>query len=132
MVTLGEIVRWIIYRVRQTYYRAVGRLLRRDRLVWGSERKFRGLLESAPDAMVIVNGHGHIVLVNAQAERLFGYQRDEIIGQGIGELIPKRFRARHRQHMKGYLRNADARPMGAGGSSSGCARTAPSSRSRSA
>jgi diguanylate cyclase (GGDEF)-like protein/PAS domain S-box-containing protein len=115
MVTLGEIVRWIIYRLRHTYFRAVGRLLRRDRLLWGSERKFRGLLESAPDAMVIVNGHGHIALVNAQAERLFGYRREELIGQGIGELIPKRFRAHHRQHMKGYLRNAAARPMGAGG-----------------
>jgi len=115
MVTLGEILRWIVYHSRNVYYRVVRRLLRGDRLLFGSERKFRGLLESAPDAMVIVNAHGHIALVNAQAERLFGYRREEIIGQGIGELIPRRHRARHRQHMKEYLRDATARPMGVGG-----------------
>jgi diguanylate cyclase (GGDEF)-like protein/PAS domain S-box-containing protein len=115
MVTLGEVARWIVYRLRSAYYRLAWRLMRRDRLLWGSERKFRGLLESAPDAVVIVNSHGHIALVNAQAEILFGYRREEIIGQTIGELIPKRYRAIHRQHMKGYLRNASARPMGVGG-----------------
>ncbi|MGI8800908.1 MAG: putative bifunctional diguanylate cyclase/phosphodiesterase [Solirubrobacteraceae bacterium] len=115
MVTLGEFLRWIVYRLRSLYYRILRRLLRRDRLVWGSERKFRGLLESAPDAVVIVNAHGHIALVNAQAERLFGYRREELIGQTLGELMPQRYRARHRQHMKSYLRSASARPMGAGG-----------------
>jgi diguanylate cyclase (GGDEF)-like protein/PAS domain S-box-containing protein len=115
MVTVGEIFRWIVYHTRNAYYRVVRRLLRGDRLLFGSERKFRGLLESAPDAVVIVNAHGHIALVNAQAERLFGYRREEIVGQSIGELIPKRYRARHRQDMKGYLRNATVRPMGIGG-----------------
>ncbi|MEA2301756.1 MAG: hypothetical protein QOE44_2291 [Solirubrobacteraceae bacterium] len=115
MVTLGEVVRWIVYHLRSAYYVVVRRLLRGDRLLWGSERKFRGLLESAPDAMVIVNAHGHIALVNAQAERLFGYRREEIVGQGIGELIPKRYRAQHRQHLKEYMRGASARPMGIGG-----------------
>ncbi len=112
MVTLGEILRWILYRSRSAYYRLVRRLMRGDRLLWGSERKFRALLEAAPDAMVIVDGHGHIALVNAQAERLFGYRREELIGQGISELIPKRLRAQHRHHVKGYLRDAAARPMG--------------------
>ncbi|HWH11233.1 MAG TPA: EAL domain-containing protein [Solirubrobacteraceae bacterium] len=115
MVTLGEIFRWIVYHTRNAYYRILRRMLRGDRLLFGSERKFRGLLESAPDAMVIVNAHGHIALVNTQAERMFGYRREEIIGQSIGELIPKRYRARHRQHMKGYLPSADARPMRTGG-----------------
>jgi diguanylate cyclase (GGDEF)-like protein/PAS domain S-box-containing protein len=115
MVTVGEIFRWIVYRLRNGYYRVIRRLMRGDRLLFGSERKFRGLLEAAPDAMVIVDAHGHIALVNVQAERLFGYRREEIIGQSIGELIPKRYRARHRQHMKGYLRSATARPMGVGG-----------------
>jgi diguanylate cyclase (GGDEF)-like protein/PAS domain S-box-containing protein len=114
VVTLGEIVRWIAYRSRSAWYRVVRRLMRGDRLLWGSERKFRALLESAPEAMVIVNGHGHIALVNAQAERLFGYRRQEIVGQGISELIPKRFRAAHRRHMKGFLRDATVRPMGSG------------------
>ncbi len=114
MVTLSEILRWIVYRSRSTYFRLVRRLMRGDRLLWGSEKKFRALLESAPEAMVIVNGHGHIALVNAQAERLFGYRRQEIVGQGISELIPKRLRAMHRQNMKEYLRDATTRPMGSG------------------
>ncbi|MEJ7825710.1 MAG: EAL domain-containing protein [Solirubrobacteraceae bacterium] len=114
MITFGEILRWIVYRVRSAYYRVNWRLMRGDRLLWGSERKFRALLESAPEAMVIVNGHGHIELVNEQAERLFGYRRQEIVGQGICELIPKRFRAEHRQHLKNYMRDATVRPMGSG------------------
>ena len=113
-MTLGEILRWIVYHCKIAYYTLVRRLMRGDRLLGGSERKFRALLESAPDAMVIVNRHGHIALVNAQAERLFGYRRSEIVGQGIGELIPQRFRAQHRQHMKNYLRDATTRPMGTG------------------
>lgn len=114
MITLGEILRWIVYRVRSAYYRLNWWLMRGDRLLWGSERKFRALLESAPEAMVIVNRHGHVELVNAQAERLFGYARQEIVGQGVAELIPKRFRAEHRQHLKTYMRDASARPMGSG------------------
>ncbi len=114
MVTLGEILRWLVYRLSNVYYRVAAVLMRRDRLLLGSERKFRALLEAAPDAMVIVNWHGHIALVNAQAERLFGYQRREIIGLGVGELIPERYRAAHRQHLKGFLRDARPRPMGSG------------------
>ncbi len=112
MITLGEIVRWILYRTRSCYYRLMRRLMRGDRLLWGSERKFRALLEAAPDAMVIVNDHGHIALVNEQAEALFGYRRQELIGKSISELIPKRYRARHRHHHKQYLHDAVTRPMG--------------------
>jgi len=114
MITLGEIIRWFVYRWKAAYYRMIRQMMRGDRLLGGSERKFRALLESAPDAMVIVNGHGHIALVNAQAERLFGHRRQDIVGQGIGELIPERFRAGHRQHMKGYFKDATTRPMGTG------------------
>jgi len=112
MITLGEFLRWVLYRSRSLYFQVLRRLMRGDRLLWGSERKFRALLEAAPDAMVIVDGHGHIALVNAQAERMFGYRRQELVGQGISELIPQRLRSQHRHHFKAYARDAAARPMG--------------------
>ena len=93
MVTLGEGVRWLAYTLSGLYQRLAARVLRRDQLLAGSERRFRALLEAAPDAMVIVDRHGHIALVNAQAERLFGYARAEIVGQNVTELIPERYRA---------------------------------------
>lgn len=77
-----------------------------------SERKFRALLESAPDAMVIVDHRANIVLVNEQTENLFGYERAEIVGRPIGELIPERFRDRHLQHVSHFMSDARTRPMG--------------------
>jgi PAS domain S-box-containing protein len=59
-----------------------------------SERKFRDLLESAPDAMVVVNESGEIVLLNVQAEKQFGYRRDELVGQQVKNIIPKGFAER--------------------------------------
>src|SRR5438045_2258304 len=98
MATLGEILRWLGItmkafggRLKRRLHAVRARLLRRDELVAGSERRFRALLESAPDAMVIVDWHGHIRLVNQQAERMFGWRREEIVGQNITELIPERF-----------------------------------------
>jgi PAS domain S-box-containing protein len=114
MATLGEILRWLHHTVRGFYRRVAARLLRRDKLLLGSERRFRGLLEAAPDAIVIVDWHGHIALVNAQAEKLFGYSRDEIIGQNVTDLIPDRFRSRHREHQKGYVKSPETRAMGGG------------------
>jgi diguanylate cyclase (GGDEF)-like protein/PAS domain S-box-containing protein len=112
VITLSEFLRWLLYWTSRTYYRFVRRLMRGDRLLWGSERKFRALLEAAPDAMVIVDDHGHIALVNAQTERLFGYRRQELVGQSISILIPKHLRAQHRHHVKRYVHHAEARPMG--------------------
>ncbi len=79
-----------------------------------SESLFRGLLESAPDAMVIVGGEGRIVLVNREAEHMFGYARDELIGQEVEVLIPERFRQRHPRHRDGFYGSPRVRPMGAG------------------
>ncbi|WP_372789469.1 putative bifunctional diguanylate cyclase/phosphodiesterase [Paraconexibacter sp.] len=112
MATLGEILRWVVYTVSHAYYRAAMYIMRRDRLLSGSERKFRALLESAPDAMVLVDSRGHIALVNAQTEKLFGYRREELIGQSVHDLVPEDSRARHRQHHKGYMKNATRRAMG--------------------
>ena len=75
---------------------------------------FRALLESAPDAMVIVNGMGAMVLVNGQAERLFGYPREELIGQPVELLVPQSHQAQHEQKQRGYLADPRVRSMGSG------------------
>jgi PAS domain S-box-containing protein len=79
-----------------------------------AEKKFRTILESAPDAMVFVNRQGKILLINKQAEKLFGYARKELYGKEIEILIPERFRGVHGKEREGYFLGPKARPMGAG------------------
>ena len=78
------------------------------------EEVFRGLLESAPDAMVIVDAKGLIVLINAQTEKLFGYSREELVGQPMEALVPDRFRGGHSAHRHEYARDPRPRAMGTG------------------
>jgi PAS domain S-box-containing protein len=78
------------------------------------ELMVRGLLEAAPDAMVIVGVDGRIVLVNGQTEHLFGYERRDLLGQPIEILVPDRFRAGHPAHRQAYFADVRMRPMGTG------------------
>src|SRR5271165_961677 len=79
-----------------------------------AEDKFRSLLEAAPDAMVIVDDHGAITLVNAQTEKLFRYPRAELIGKPVEMLIPERYRDLHPGHRHEFFTNPHVRPMGVG------------------
>src|SRR5215208_1435950 len=78
------------------------------------ETLFRDLLDAAPDAIVIVDMAGRIVIVNSQAERVFGYQRDELAGQPIEILLPESLRDVHRHHRASYTAAPHTRPMGSG------------------
>jgi len=78
-----------------------------------AEEQFRLVVEAAPSAMIMVNTDGCITLVNTQAEAVFGYDRQELIGRCIETLVPERFRCHHAEYRNGYLGNARARPMGA-------------------
>ena len=72
----------------------------------------RGLLESTPDAMVIVNEAGEIVLINSQTEKLFGYDREDLLGHSIERLIPARFQDRHLDHRAAYFSDPRVRALG--------------------
>jgi two-component system, sensor histidine kinase and response regulator len=77
-----------------------------------AEGKFKGLLESAPDAIIIVSSKGEIVLANSQAERLFGYSRTELLNQKLEMLLPERFRGQHPHHQSQFFGDPKIRPMG--------------------
>lgn len=80
----------------------------------GAEAKFRGFLESAPDAVVVVDLDGRIAIVNTLTEQMFGYGREELVGLPVEALVPERFRQAHVHDRSGYSREPRTRPMGAG------------------
>jgi protein-histidine pros-kinase len=75
---------------------------------------FEAFVESAPDAVVLIDGDGRVVLVNSQTERLFGYSRDELVGRPVEQLLPERFQEAHVAHRAAYRNDPRTRPMGAG------------------
>jgi len=79
-----------------------------------AEERMRLAVEAAPNAMIMVSRDGRIELVNSQTEKLFGYSRDELLGQSVETLVPERYRAGHGALRAGFLREPVARPMGAG------------------
>jgi len=79
-----------------------------------SEARFRAAVESSPAGMVMVEEDGRIVLVNREVERMFGYDREELLGESVERLVPERFRKTHPGHRRAYFGNPVTRAMGAG------------------
>jgi two-component system, sensor histidine kinase PdtaS len=100
--------------LRQRIEPLVGKLVGAQTRARMQENRFRQLLESAPDAIVIANQAGLIALVNAQTEKMFGHARGQLLGQPVEMLMPDRFRERHPQHRARFASDPQVRPMGAG------------------
>src|SRR6185369_8209052 len=79
-----------------------------------AERRFRRLLDAAPDAILEVDSQGRIVLINQTAERMFGYGPDELIGLNVETLVPASLRGQHVKHRTSYAAHPQVRPMGTG------------------
>ncbi|MBN1852992.1 MAG: PAS domain S-box protein [Pirellulales bacterium] len=110
-------IRWVRHQI-VSHYDPEGKLVRNDGVIQDiterrlSEQRFRLLFEFAPDAMVVVDGEGQILLVNSQTEKIFGYTRDELIGQTVELLVPDRLRERHVADRAEYAAKPRSRMMG--------------------
>ena len=112
---------------------AGGKSLRPEPQEFFGDRLFRLVVEAAPNAMVMTKATGEIVLVNAQAERVFGYSRSELLGQPVELLVPERFAVAIIQDLRrSFFTDPTPRPMGVGRDLYGRGKTEQSSRSRSA
>lgn len=85
-----------------------------EKALRASEERFKALIESAPDAFIVVDPSGRIVLVNDEAKSLFGYEADELLGQPVEMLVPEGLDERHASHRAGYLVDPGRRKMGSG------------------
>ncbi|MBV9788281.1 MAG: PAS domain S-box protein, partial [Chloroflexi bacterium] len=79
-----------------------------------AEQRFRGLIEAAPDGIIITDHEGVMLLVNQQIEALFGYDRGELIDHSVDMLLPKRMRVNHFRYRTNYVDAPHTRPMGFG------------------
>ena len=91
ILVVATVTAYVIARVSRSIARSLDEP---NRMLAQMEGRYRGLLEAAPDAMVVVNGAGEIVLLNLQAEKQFGYHRDELVGQQVTNIIPEGFAER--------------------------------------
>lgn len=94
--------------------RDVRQRVRAEESLIKSQTMFQRLFDNAPDAMLQIDKESRIVRANRQAETLFGWKRDELSGQRLEHLLPRRFQARHGGHLAAYFANPRTRPMGAG------------------
>ena len=101
-------------REREAHARDVAERSRDRQELLASRDRLRMVIEGSPIAKVMIDRAGNITLINAQTERLFGYTRDELIGQPIEMLIPERFRRQHPQYRADFAAAPQTRPMGAG------------------
>ncbi len=95
-------------------HRADNERQRVEHALRASQAMFQGFFNFAPDAIIAVNREGRIVRVNARAEAMFGYHREELLGQAIEVLLPERFTQRHTEHRAGYVAEPHPRAMGTG------------------
>src|ERR1051326_6199821 len=79
-----------------------------------AEKRFRNLLEAAPDGIREVDKQGRITMMNQAAERMFGYSRDELVGLKVESLVPSSVRSQHLEHRRNYIDQPQVRPMGSG------------------
>jgi PAS domain S-box-containing protein len=109
-LTTSAVITHLVSRVRNL----AEKLQNRERGLKEAEEKFRGIVEAAPDAIVLANRDGRIVMTNPEAGRMFGYTPQELIGQPVEILVPDRFRRGHVDYRSAYLKRPVARSMGKG------------------
>lgn len=104
----------VVFRVQRRYETELAHNHELNESLKESESRSRQIIESAPDAMLLVDAQGRIQRMNARAETMFGYRRDALIGQGIETLVPQASRAQHAYERAGYMAHAAPRSMGQG------------------
>lgn len=105
---------WLVHALASLLSQVATESRQTEEALQQSEKRFQELLESAPDAIVVVNREGRIVLINTQAKTMFGYNAEELLNESIETLLPGRFREKHIEHRAGYYMSPRSRPMGVG------------------